>query len=214
MDAYYVGPAPKHYRFLCFYMPATRRYRIAGTWRLYPTHCTTPSILQANLTVLQATNVLQSLGATIPTSTTKSITKNKAIQQLQEILSPRLHPGTADPRVPIAPEPRVAAPVTRVFQSRVIITPEMRVAAARDTRVLHPTASNSAAPETLYPTRPIHQRNTWSNNPFTIFEEGKKPDEPSATTDTTTPGQLPFQATVPPYDPCVQEMLNQPQQAT
>jgi hypothetical protein len=150
-DAYYLGPAPKHYRCLCFYMPATRRYCIANTWRLYPTHCTTPSILQADLTLIQATNVLQSLGATIPTSTTESITKNKAIQQLQEILSPRLHPGTADPRLLIAPEPRLAAPATGVFQSRVIITPEIRVAAARETRVLRPTASNSAAPETLYP---------------------------------------------------------------
>jgi hypothetical protein len=129
-DAYYIGLAPKHYRCLPFYMPATRRYRIANTWRLYPTHCTTPSILQANLTVLQATDVLQSLGATIPTSTTESITKNKAIQKLQEILSPRLHPSTADPRAPIAPEPRVAAPATRVLQSRVMITPETRVATA------------------------------------------------------------------------------------
>jgi hypothetical protein len=71
--------------------------------------------LQANLTVLQATNVLQSLGATIPTSTTKSITKKKAIQQLQKILSPQLHPGTADPGVPIVPEMRVAAPAMRVL---------------------------------------------------------------------------------------------------
>ncbi len=114
-DAYYIGPAPKHYRCLRFYMLATRRYHIADTWRLYPTHYTTPSILQANLMVLQATDVLQSLGATIPTSTTESITKNKAIQKLQEILSPQLHPGTADPRVPIAPEPRATAPATRVL---------------------------------------------------------------------------------------------------
>jgi hypothetical protein len=211
-DAYYIGPAPKHYRCLCFYMPATRRYRIANTWRLYPTHCTTPSISQANLMVLQATNVLQSLGATIPTSTSKSITKNKAIQQLQEILSPQLHPGTAGPRVPIAPEPRVAAPATRVLQLRVIITPEPRVAAARDTRVLRPTTSNSAAPEMLYPTRPIHQRHTWSNNPFTILEEDKEPDKPNITTDAPTPLQLLLQATIPPYDPFIQEMLDRPQQ--
>jgi hypothetical protein len=114
-DAYHISPAPKHYRCLRFYMPATRRCHIADTWRLYPTQCTTPSILQANLMVLQATNVLQSLGTTITTSTTESITNNKAIQQLQEILSPRLHPGAADSRVPIAPEPRVAAPATRVL---------------------------------------------------------------------------------------------------
>ncbi len=114
-DAYYIGLAPKHYRCLCFYMPATRRYRIADTWWLNPTHCTMPSIFQANLMVLQATNILQSMGTTIPTYTSESITNNKAIQQLQEILSPRLYPSTADPRVLIASEPRVAAPATRVL---------------------------------------------------------------------------------------------------
>jgi hypothetical protein len=62
----------------------------------------------------------------------------------------------------------------------------MRVAMAQDTSVLHPTASNSAAPETLYPTRPIHQRHTRSNNPFTIFEEDEEPDKPSAPTNATT----------------------------
>jgi hypothetical protein len=210
-DAYYIGPALKHYRCLCFYMPATRSYHIADTWRLYPKHCTMPSILQANLTVLQATDVLQSLGATIPTSTSESITKNKAIQQLQEILSPRLHPGMADPRVLIAPEPRVVVPATRVLRLRVIITIEPRVAAAQDTRVLRSMASNSAAPETLYPMRPIHQCHTQSNNPFTIFEEDKEPDEHNITTDAPTPLQLPLQATIPPYDPFIQEMLDQPQ---
>jgi hypothetical protein len=81
-------------------------------------------------------------------------------------------------------------------------------------RVPRPTASNSEAPEMLYPTRPIDQCHTRSNNPFAIFEEDEEPDKPSTTNNTTTPGQLPIQATVPPYDPCVQEMLNQPQQAT
>jgi hypothetical protein len=66
----------------------------------------------------------------------------------------------------------------------------------------------------LYPTRPIHQCHTRSNNPFTIFEEDKEPDKPSTTTNATTLGQLQLQATALPYDPFVQEMLNHPQQAT
>jgi hypothetical protein len=41
-DAYYVGLALKHYRCLQFYMPGTRLYRVADTWRLYPTHCAVP----------------------------------------------------------------------------------------------------------------------------------------------------------------------------
>jgi hypothetical protein len=75
-------------------------------------------------------------------------------------------------------------------------------------------ASNSAALKMLYPTQPIHQCHTRSNNPFTIFEEDKEPDEPSATTNAMTPGQLQLQATIPPYDPFVQEMLDHLQHAT
>jgi hypothetical protein len=37
-DGYYVGPATEHYRCLHLYIPTTRRFRFADTWRLYPTH--------------------------------------------------------------------------------------------------------------------------------------------------------------------------------
>jgi hypothetical protein len=80
--------------------------------------------------------------------------------------------------------------------------------------VLRPTASNSAAPEMLYPTRPIHQRHPRSNKPFTIFEEDKEPDKHNITTNAPTLLQLPLQAIVPPYDPFIQEMLDRPQQMT
>ena len=43
-NAYYVGIAPNHYWCMRFFMPATRRYRIADTCRLYPSHCATPTI--------------------------------------------------------------------------------------------------------------------------------------------------------------------------
>ena len=41
-DAYYVGPALKHYWCLHFYMPGTRRYCVLDTWQLYPTHWSFP----------------------------------------------------------------------------------------------------------------------------------------------------------------------------
>ena len=63
-DAYYVGPAPKHYRCLRFYMPGTRRYRAADTRRLYPTHFTTPKISDMERTIIQATDTLTALGGT------------------------------------------------------------------------------------------------------------------------------------------------------
>jgi hypothetical protein len=64
-------------------------------------------------------------------------------------------------------------------------------------------ASNSEAPEMLYPTWPIHQCHTQSKNPFTIFEEDEEPDKASITTNAPTSLQLLLQATVPPYDPFI-----------
>jgi hypothetical protein len=42
-DAYYIGGAPKHYRYMHFFMPATQRHHIADTWRLYPSAPPQPS---------------------------------------------------------------------------------------------------------------------------------------------------------------------------
>jgi len=43
-DAYYVGPAPKHYRCLRFYMPGTRRYRERNVAPLSHTLCHTDNL--------------------------------------------------------------------------------------------------------------------------------------------------------------------------
>jgi hypothetical protein len=101
-NAYYVGLALKHYRCLCFYMPGTQRYRVADTWRLYPTHCATPTISDTEQTIIQAADTLTALGGTVPSSTSESIARSQAIQQLRNILLPTLQPpttGTPSPRV-------------------------------------------------------------------------------------------------------------------
>ena len=43
IDAWYVGPAPKHYRCYKFYVPATGKTRIAGQATFYPEHCEMPT---------------------------------------------------------------------------------------------------------------------------------------------------------------------------
>ena len=43
-DAWYIGPALDHYRCNRFYIPATKGYRISGTFELYPTHCCLPTL--------------------------------------------------------------------------------------------------------------------------------------------------------------------------
>ena len=53
-DTYYVGGAPKHYRCMRFFVPATQRHHIVDTWRLYPSHCATPTISPNDVTILAA----------------------------------------------------------------------------------------------------------------------------------------------------------------
>ena len=49
-------------------------------WRLYPTHCATPTISDTERTIIQATDTLTALGGTVPTSTSESIARSHAIQ--------------------------------------------------------------------------------------------------------------------------------------
>jgi hypothetical protein len=166
-DAYYVGVAPKHYRCMQFFVPATRRYRIADTWRLYPSHCATPTISPHNVTVLTACDVLRSLAGTVPITSHDAVALRTAIRDLNEIVSPTVPTTDTALRVGFTPEPRV--PI-----------------ATQDARVLRSTLSTDAAPPVLYPLgattslntmaqarirgmRFLHQRTTRNNNPFATF---------------------------------------------
>ena len=42
-DAWYLGPAPNHYRCWMFYVPETRAYRVSGSAEFFPQHCQTPT---------------------------------------------------------------------------------------------------------------------------------------------------------------------------
>jgi hypothetical protein len=86
-DGYYVGPAVDHYQCLCFYIPATRCFRFADTWCLYPTHCQTPVASQHDLSIAAAEDLLASLGGTVPMSTNDKIKYIRAIQQLTAIMA-------------------------------------------------------------------------------------------------------------------------------
>ena len=43
-DAWYCGPLLDHYRNCCFYVPATRSYRVSGSFDLFPQHCLLPEL--------------------------------------------------------------------------------------------------------------------------------------------------------------------------
>jgi hypothetical protein len=78
-NAYYIGPAFKHYWCLRFHMPGTRQYLVADTWRLYPMHCTIPTLSPMEHTILEATDTLIALSGTVSTSTRASVAQMQAI---------------------------------------------------------------------------------------------------------------------------------------
>ena len=61
-----VDRAAHHYHLLDFYTPATRGYRLNGTYRLYPQHCHMPAITEEDKTVEAATELLASTRENIP----------------------------------------------------------------------------------------------------------------------------------------------------
>ena len=56
---YVVGRTPHHYCLLEFYIPATRRYRRSGTYRLYSQHCRMPTISEADCTLETAADLVK-----------------------------------------------------------------------------------------------------------------------------------------------------------
>jgi len=167
-----------------FFIPATRRYRIADTWRLYPSHCATPTISPEDVTVLAVCDVLRLLDGTVPATLHDAVALQTAIRNLHAIVSPAVPDNAAAPRVGVAPSPRVPR-------------------AARDARALRPTVSNDAAPPVLYPRvattsldttsrarihgmRFVHQWTTCNNNPFAPLETDDN-DTPDAPTDDDDP---------------------------
>jgi hypothetical protein len=157
-------------------MLSTRRYRVADTWRLYPTPCAAPSISHVERTLLEATDILTALGGTVPTSTRDSISRTQAIQQLCNILLPTLCPGTTTPEeTPTLRELRArltTAARPRVPEPRVPIdNPSPRATRAMACRANNPFPVNNPArmlTTSNYPTipaniqllQPIHQQST------------------------------------------------------
>ena len=68
-EGFTVGRAPHHYRLLEFYIPATRGYRLSGTYRLYPQHCRMPTITEEDKTVEAAAELSDKMKQEIPPAT-------------------------------------------------------------------------------------------------------------------------------------------------
>jgi hypothetical protein len=162
-----MGPASNHYRCLRFYIPATRRFCFADTWRLYRTHRQVPVTSQHDISISTAAELIKALGAAMPTMTSEKIKHIKAIQYLSSILAgardssmmrTSTHPTTTHP----LPAQRVAAPRPRVAN-----TPPPRVAAM---------SNNITTPNVIRRMPLVHQRQTRNNNPFHILSDNDDDD--------------------------------------
>jgi hypothetical protein len=164
-------------------MPGTKQYWVANAWRLYPMHCTVPTLSPLKCTILVATDTLTTLGGTIPTFTSAFAAQTQAINKLHDILHPVLHQGTLNPITTDTPSLRVLCPQLPAM-------PEQRVPTLGPSpRVLHASTCSIAPPPTSTPTwmpttshdptaptnigllQPVHQQHTWSNNLFAILED-------------------------------------------
>ncbi len=114
----------------------------SNTWHLYPTHCQIPVTLQHDLSIATAADILQTLGGTVPTTTTAKIKHIRAIQKMTAIMA-----GQQAPAMP--PAQRVVEP-----------TPRMAT-----------TSKNITAPNIIRNMPRIHQRQTCNNNPFHILAD-------------------------------------------
>ncbi len=141
-DGFYVGPASNHYQCLRFYIPSTQRFCFSNTWRLYPTNCQIPVTLQHDLSIAAAADIVQSLGGTVPTTTTAKI-KIKHIRAIQKMTA--IMAGQRAPAMP---------PAQRVVK----LIPRMAT-----------TSINITAPNIIRNMPRIHQRQTCNNNPFHIL---------------------------------------------
>jgi hypothetical protein len=215
-DAYYVGPALKHYRCLRFYMPGTRQYCVADTWRLYPMHCAIPTISDTERTIIQAADSLTAIGGTVPSSTSESIAQSQAIQQLHNILLPTLKPPTTKtpsprvlrPRLPTTPEPRVQTTIPSPRVLRAVARNNPLPPMHNPTRT--PTTSNDpTALANIRLMRPVHQRHTRSNNPFAILEDSIPDDENEDIADDITI-QASNQHGGAPFSPVIKQILKLP----
>ena len=99
VDVYVVGRCPLHYRLIEFFNEKTRAYMKAGTYTLYPKHSRTPTISEADRTLIAAGDMLQRLQQAVSTTTEQKLQHNKVIDKLTDILGPQRVADRAAPRV-------------------------------------------------------------------------------------------------------------------
>ena len=75
-----------HYRNRKYWVPSTHKMRIFSSARIYPEHCKIPTILEADKTLIAASDLLTEMRAAVPHPTKAKLSHAKALQDLTAII--------------------------------------------------------------------------------------------------------------------------------
>ncbi len=143
IKVFYVGRWPCHYRLLKFWSPETRTFLITGTYRIYPTCCSMPTISEGDCTIIAAMELMNARWKIVTDTCTAKRDHAKVLNEITEILSNGRPPRVEGTENTV---PQILSPL-RVSQE--------------------PTQSHdTTTPTTLCKNKYVYQRHTRSNTPI------------------------------------------------
>ena len=163
IDAWYCGPALDHYRCGLFYCPATKAYRISGSYDLFPQHCMLPEFTPDEHANEVYDELLESIGAMHKKGKSTLLSKMaRALRKIATNATPTNSEGEAIiQRVDMPTTSEGADDIQRVNDAPPITT-----------------TTNPTDPRTLRTKPRTHMRVTRANTPGTLppirIEEGSR----------------------------------------
>ena len=85
-DAIYVAPPMLHYCNRKYWVPSTQKMRISSSERIYPEHCEVPTILEADKTLIAASDLLTEMQSAVPHTAKAKLRHAKALKNLTAII--------------------------------------------------------------------------------------------------------------------------------
>jgi hypothetical protein len=171
IDAWYVGPAKKHYRNYRFFIPETKGYRVSGTAKFFPAHCKLPAIEPGDTVRLAAQDLIVAIEKMSNAPIDLNPKHTQALRQLATIFNEAARvdedkENTTPPRVNKSAEQMIN---TSNSAPRV----NNNTTASKTTQPS--TSFDATSPRVLRLQPRVHERTTRNNTPMpTIHEESKQ----------------------------------------
>ena len=130
-DGLYIGRCPMHYRLLEFFITSMRSYQKTGTYKVMPMHCKVPIMSDQDKTIIAATELIESLRETTPSTDTDKSRHATTIADPTAIIT-----DSPSQRVILSRSPRVANRIATT-------TPAPRVTGRATTETNQKTTRNN-----------------------------------------------------------------------